>query len=106
LAERPAAAGRPRLSITAAMLTAVTGDPALPDHGTLVGLLSDPDGMYGIPADQISSVLVTGGPDQVAGHLAALAEAGADRVVVSIAAGDWHRQTELLAEAHARLPNP
>jgi hypothetical protein len=30
-------------------------------------------------------------------------EIGADRVVVSFAAGDWPRQTELLAEARALL---
>jgi alkanesulfonate monooxygenase SsuD/methylene tetrahydromethanopterin reductase-like flavin-dependent oxidoreductase (luciferase family) len=103
LAELAAADGRPALSVTVGMLTTLSGDPALPGHDALVDRLTDPDGMYGIPADQVSSVLASGSPDEIAAHMAALGEAGADRVVVSIAAGDWRRQTELLAEARTRL---
>ena len=43
----------------------------------------------------------TGGPDEVAEQLAALGTAGAQRVVISVAAGDWHRQAELVAEARS-----
>ena len=58
--------------------------------------LSDPDGVYGMPPDVIDSVLVTGGADEVGERIAGWAALGADRVVFTLAAGDWHRQAELL----------
>jgi hypothetical protein len=84
-------------------MTALPDDPALPDRDSLVRLLSDVDGVYGIPPDQIAKMLLSGGSSQVAARLAEYGDAGATRVVVSIAAGDWYRQTELLAEARALL---
>ena len=57
----------------------------------------------GIPADQVCAFLVRGGPTEIAARLAAYGDSGAERVVVTIAGGDWHRQAELLAEARARL---
>jgi alkanesulfonate monooxygenase SsuD/methylene tetrahydromethanopterin reductase-like flavin-dependent oxidoreductase (luciferase family) len=103
LSELAAARGRSTPSITVGMMTALSGDPALPAPDALLDRLTDPDGMFGMPADQVPSVLTTGGRDEVATRLAALAEAGADRVVVTIAAGGWPRQAELLAEARALL---
>lgn len=92
--------GRPTPAITTNLITAIHGDPALPDHATIVASLSDPDGMFGFPADPADAALASGGPAVIAEHLAALAAGGAQRVVVTLAAGDWFRQAELLAEAH------
>jgi alkanesulfonate monooxygenase SsuD/methylene tetrahydromethanopterin reductase-like flavin-dependent oxidoreductase (luciferase family) len=100
-----AGAGRSRApSITGSMSVAITGDPSLPDHDGLVHRLSDPDGLFGVPPEMVDDLLVTGGPAAVAGRLDALAAIGAERVVVTLAAGDWSRQVELLAEAAALRP--
>ncbi|HSD28511.1 MAG TPA: hypothetical protein VLL75_14510 [Vicinamibacteria bacterium] len=98
-----AARGRPTPSVTASMVVALTGGPALPDHDGLVRALTDPDGMFGMPADAVSGTLTLGGPAEVAARIADYGEAGAERVVVTLAAGDWMRQAELLAEAGALL---
>jgi len=100
LAER----GRPpsAATITVALVVALDGDPEVPDPDGLVRLLSDPDGVFGMPAELVADVVTTGGPAELAELLRAHAEAGADRVVVSVAAGDWHRQADLVARA-ARL---
>lgn len=103
LAELAATRGRPTPSITAGLMTALTGDPALPEHDSLMRTLTDVDGVFGIPVDVIPDMLVNGPPADVAARLAALADAGAERVVVSVAGGDWRRQTELLAQARALL---
>lgn len=92
-------AGRPAPSVTGSITIALDGDPTLPAHGEIVRRLSDPDGVYGMPPDVIDSVLVTGGADEVGERIAGWAALGADRVVFTLAAGDWHRQAELLAAA-------
>ena len=101
LAELAADLGRPVPTITGSMSVAIDGDPALPDHDGLVRKLSDPDGVYGMPADAVPDILVTGGPAAVAERITALQAIGAKRVVVTLAAGNWSRQAELLAEATA-----
>jgi alkanesulfonate monooxygenase SsuD/methylene tetrahydromethanopterin reductase-like flavin-dependent oxidoreductase (luciferase family) len=103
LAELAAARGRPTPSVTASMVAALTGDPALPDRDGLVRALTDPDGMFGMPADAVPGTLTLGGPAEVAARIAGYGDAGAERVVVTLAAGDWMRQAELLAEAGALL---
>jgi alkanesulfonate monooxygenase SsuD/methylene tetrahydromethanopterin reductase-like flavin-dependent oxidoreductase (luciferase family) len=103
LAELAAARGRPTPPVTASMVAALTGDPALPDHDGLVRALTDPDGMFGMPADAVPDTLTLGGPAKVAARIAEYGEAGAERVVVTLVAGDWMRQAELLAEAGALL---
>jgi alkanesulfonate monooxygenase SsuD/methylene tetrahydromethanopterin reductase-like flavin-dependent oxidoreductase (luciferase family) len=103
LAALAAAAGRPAPAITGSAMVAIDGDPTLPQRDALVRAISDPDGLYGIPAEAVPDMLVTGGPDAVTARLAGLAEIGAERVVVTLAAGDWFRQAELLAEAAGRL---
>jgi alkanesulfonate monooxygenase SsuD/methylene tetrahydromethanopterin reductase-like flavin-dependent oxidoreductase (luciferase family) len=97
------AAGRPAPAVTGSAMVAGDGDPALPGRDALVRAISDPDGLFGIPAEAIPDMLVTGGPETVADRLAGLAEVAAERVVVTLAAGDWFRQAELLAEATRRL---
>jgi hypothetical protein len=77
----------------------VDGDPTAPDPDALARALVDPDGLYGMPADAAADVVVTGPPAALAERFAALAAAGAHRVVVTVAGGDWFRQAELMAEA-------
>ena len=101
IADVAATDGRAMPSITAGMLTAIDGDPHIPGHDALVHRLTDPDGMYGMPEDAVSTMLVRGGPERVATRIAELGDQGADRVVVSVAAGDWYRQVELLAKARS-----
>ena len=103
LAELAAARHRPVPAITASMSVAINGDPSLPDRDGLVRRLTDPDGMFGMPADAVPDILVTGGADAVADRIRGLAAIGAERVVVTLAAGDWFRQAELLAEATERV---
>src|SRR5579862_2345696 len=99
LAELAGALGRPTPAITASVLVAIDGDPTLPDRQGLIRKLSDPHGMYGIPEDAVADILVTGGPAAVTERISALHAVGAERVVVTLAAGNWARQADLLAEA-------
>jgi alkanesulfonate monooxygenase SsuD/methylene tetrahydromethanopterin reductase-like flavin-dependent oxidoreductase (luciferase family) len=103
LAELAAAAGRPTPAIVGSAAVAIGGDPALPGRDALVRKLADPDGLYGMPAEAVPDMVVTGGPDAVAERLAGLGAIGAREVVVTLTAGDWFRQAELLAEARSRL---
>ncbi len=103
LHELAAARSRPTPTITAAVMTALSPDPGLPDDDALTRQLADADGMFGIPPEALPAMLVRGGPAALAEHLAPYAQAGARRLVVSIAGGDWFRQTELIAEARALL---
>src|SRR5262245_3478962 len=103
LAELAGTRGRPTPSVTASMVVAMTGDPALPGRDGLVRVLTDPDGIFGMPVEAVPETLTLGGPAEVAERIAAYGEAGAERVVVTLAAGDWMRQAEILAEAHARV---
>jgi alkanesulfonate monooxygenase SsuD/methylene tetrahydromethanopterin reductase-like flavin-dependent oxidoreductase (luciferase family) len=103
LAEIAADLGRPVPAITGSVSVAIDGDPALPGPEALVRRLSDPDGIYGMPASAVPDILVTGGPAAVAERIDSLGALGAERVVVTLAAGSWFRQAELLAEAAALL---
>jgi alkanesulfonate monooxygenase SsuD/methylene tetrahydromethanopterin reductase-like flavin-dependent oxidoreductase (luciferase family) len=99
LRDRAEEVGRPAPAITASMMVAIDGDPTLPGSEDLVRRLTDPDGMFGMPAAAVPDMLVTGGPPAVAERIDALTDLRIERVVVTIAAGDWFRQAELLAEA-------
>ncbi len=99
LAELAAQRGRRTPSITASIMIALEGDPSLPNKYDLRRRLTDPDGMFGIPPDLIPTMLMEARPDDLASQFAEYAAAGATRMVVTVAAGDWFRQTELLAEA-------
>ena len=44
------AAGWAAPALTANLMVAMQGDPDLPDRTAILGSLSDPDGLYGIPA--------------------------------------------------------
>ena len=95
--------GRPMPTITGNLAVALDGDPELPDRAGLMRRMTDPDGMFGMPAAAVTDALVTGSPSVVAEHLDAWQALGAERVVVTLAAGDWHRQAELLADGVAML---
>src|SRR5262245_19585326 len=103
LAALAEAAGRPAPAVAGSVTVAIEGDPALPGRDALGRKLSDTDGLYGMPAEAVPDILVTGGPAAVAERLAGLGADGAERAVVSLTAGDWFRQAELLAEAARRL---
>ena len=102
-AARLAAAGRAELPLTTNTVLALRGDPDLPDRATVIRALADPDGMFGIPAEQAENMLVYGDSAAVAGPLAAFAAEGVRRVVVTLPGGDSFRQTEPLGQAVALL---
>ena len=93
--------GRPAPAITGSVMASIAGDPTRPDRAGLARRLTDPDGVYGMPAGAIDDMVLTGGPAAVAERIAAFADLGAERVVLSLAGGDWIRQAELAAEAAA-----
>ncbi|MFI9379670.1 LLM class flavin-dependent oxidoreductase [Kutzneria sp. NPDC052558] len=93
------AQGRPRPEITTNVMVAIAGDPSLPDRATMLRTLTDPDGLFGLPAEFAENAVVAGEPAVIAEHLSRLAAGGVDRVVVSFVGGDWRRQAELLAQA-------
>lgn len=99
LGEQAAAAGRATPPATTSATVALDGDTSLPDHATIIRSLSDPEGMFAIPAEHAEESLVHGDPDFVAGHLNELAAHGVRRVVVTLVGGDWFRQADLLARA-------
>jgi alkanesulfonate monooxygenase SsuD/methylene tetrahydromethanopterin reductase-like flavin-dependent oxidoreductase (luciferase family) len=106
LAELAGQFGRPVPPMTTSLMTAIAGGPDLPGQEEMTRRLTDPDGMFGIPADQVPAVLHSGPPDQIAALLAEHFSRGAERVVISVAAGDWFRQAELAAEARNLLGQP
>lgn len=99
LAELARQAGRPVPEVTTSLMVAITGDPDLPAPSAVRRRVADPRGMFGVPDDLIDEMLVVGPPAAVAERLAAIAAAGADRIVVSVVAGDWLRQAELTRHA-------
>jgi alkanesulfonate monooxygenase SsuD/methylene tetrahydromethanopterin reductase-like flavin-dependent oxidoreductase (luciferase family) len=98
LAELAAAGGRPTPTITALVMAAIVGDPAVLDRGAVVAAVADPDGMWGFPSEAAEAMVVAGPPAAIAEHLAALGGAGVERVTVT-PVGTWSCQAELLAEA-------
>jgi alkanesulfonate monooxygenase SsuD/methylene tetrahydromethanopterin reductase-like flavin-dependent oxidoreductase (luciferase family) len=103
LAELAEARGRRPPAITTSVLIVMADDPTVPDHDGLVRMLTDPAGPFGMPAELVPQILVTGRTTEVAARLADYAAAGAERLVASFATGDWRRQADLLAEAAAQL---
>ncbi|WP_067967857.1 LLM class flavin-dependent oxidoreductase [Nocardiopsis trehalosi] len=89
---------RPVPSISVGGHAFLGGDPAAVESFTRV-LVE----VHRMPPEEAAAVPVTGGPAEVAERLAAYAEAGADSVGLALDGGDWLRDTEVLAEARARL---
>lgn len=97
LRQRAEALDRPTPSITGSITAAIDGDTALPSPDELVRRMTDPDGMFGMPAEAVPDLLVTGTGSTVAQRVDGWSALGADRVVFTLVAGDWHRQATLLA---------
>ena len=82
-AEQAARFGRPAPAITTSVMVALDGDPSVPDRDTSVQLLTDPDGMFGIPAEAAPDAFLTGVPGVLADQLSRLAEAGMAILLIS-----------------------
>lgn len=93
-----AEAGRTRPGITGSAQVALEGDPTVPDADGLTQILTDPDGLFGMPAEAVPGMVATNAAE-LDEKLTSWAEVGAERVVLTLAAGDWFRQAELIAEA-------
>jgi len=105
LEQLAATAGRPRPPVTGSVTVALDGDPELPPDDRIVELLVDPDGVYGMPAEAVPGMLVRGTGEALAERVDALARLGAERVVLTLAAGRWSRQAELAATALGLTPS-
>jgi alkanesulfonate monooxygenase SsuD/methylene tetrahydromethanopterin reductase-like flavin-dependent oxidoreductase (luciferase family) len=92
---------KPTPRLTGSIMLALPDDPALPDEAALLHRLTDVDGIFNMPPDIIPSVLLRSTPLELADLLRQYAAAGASRLVISVAAGDWRRQVELVAEARS-----
>lgn len=103
LAELAAADGRPQPTMTALVMAAITGDPTLPDRTGVVDLVTDPTKKWAFPASHSDEIVRYGEPAYLAEQFADLGESGIQRVVVSVAAGEWDRQADLLAQTQQLL---
>jgi alkanesulfonate monooxygenase SsuD/methylene tetrahydromethanopterin reductase-like flavin-dependent oxidoreductase (luciferase family) len=93
------AVARVSVPVTANLTVALRGDPSLPARDDVLRRMADPEGLYGMPRAVADEFLVYGDVDEIATRLHAYGDAGAARIVVTFAAGDWRRQAELLARA-------
>ena len=98
LRELAAAAGRSTPAITGSAMVALDGDAAVPDDDAIARILTDPDGLFGMPPEETPGMVLRT-PDVLAERLAAWAASGAERVVLTVTAGSWFRQAELIANA-------
>ncbi|MCU1393554.1 MAG: hypothetical protein JWM34_1982 [Ilumatobacteraceae bacterium] len=87
--------------IIGSVMAALDDDPAVPSGEEIVRIVSDPDGVFGMPADVVLGTVLRGGIEVLAQRIEAWAAIGASRVVISVVAGDWFRQADLVAEAAA-----
>src|SRR5205807_5373721 len=82
------AIARVSVPVTANLSVAITGEPSLPSRDDVVRRMVDPDGPYGMPRDVAERILFHGDVDDIAARLHAYGDAGADRIVVTLVAGD------------------
>jgi alkanesulfonate monooxygenase SsuD/methylene tetrahydromethanopterin reductase-like flavin-dependent oxidoreductase (luciferase family) len=102
LAELASAAGRGAPSLTGSIVVDLHDDAAR--RGEVERILTDPDGLFGMPAEAIPSILVSR-PDDLVRRVAGWADLGAQRVVLTIPGADWRDQADraaavLLGGAH------
>ena len=95
--ETAAEQGRPAPKLTASISIGLGGLPASVVDAQVRGLMQ-----YGMPEEAARNALAVGSPAQAAERRAALAEAGAHRIIGLPFGGDPLRQIELLGET-ARL---
>ncbi|MFB4312769.1 LLM class flavin-dependent oxidoreductase [Actinomadura sp. 21ATH] len=98
LAALAAEYGRPAPRLTVSVSVGLGDVPAERIDAQVRGLTE-----YGMTADEARAALVTGTPERAAERFAALAEAGAHRVIAMPFPGDHLRQIELVGEAAALL---
>lgn len=99
IAELAEERGRPTPALVASAMAVIDGDPTVPGPDELVARVSDVDGLFGIPAEAVGEMVVTGPPEVIAERIADLGAIGAETVTFTLAAGDWFRQADLLREA-------
>lgn len=92
-----AAAGRRRPAIVGSAMVALADDPAVPGPDGLADVLTDPDGLFGMPPEVVPGV-VARDVHELVETLETWRDVGAERVVLTVAAGDWFRQAALVAE--------
>lgn len=97
------ASGPPVPAVTANAVLTLAGDDTVPVPAEIARTLADPDGMFGFPAEAAADAARITDTDAAGAYLDRLRQAGAERAVVTFAAGDWYRQAGLLAQA-AGLP--
>jgi alkanesulfonate monooxygenase SsuD/methylene tetrahydromethanopterin reductase-like flavin-dependent oxidoreductase (luciferase family) len=99
------AGSRVSVPMSANLTVALAGDETVPSRNDVLQRMTDPAGLFGIPLEIAEQLLAYGDIDDIAEQLHAYGDAGAARVVVTFAAGDWNTQAELLAHA-AGQTNP
>ena len=92
--------GRPVPTVCVGVAAALGRDAGIPTRAEIGAPIGR---AYGIAPEVAVQLPVTGTPAEAAMRLARYAEAGATDVVAGIAAGDWRRQCDLLAETRALL---
>ena len=95
------AAGRATPAITGSAMVALDGDPTVPGDDAIARILADPDGLFGMPPEAVPGMVLRT-PEALAERLAMWSALGAERVVLTIAAGQWLRQADLIAGATGR----
>jgi alkanesulfonate monooxygenase SsuD/methylene tetrahydromethanopterin reductase-like flavin-dependent oxidoreductase (luciferase family) len=89
-------AGKPRPAVTGSVMVALDGDATVPDNAAIARILTDPDGLFGMPPEAVPGMLLRNA-GELGERLAMWSELGAERVVLTVGAGDWFRQAELVA---------
>lgn len=102
LTELAVARNRPTPALTGFVTASIAGDPTTPDRRAAVETVADPAGMWGFPYEVADAMMTAGSPAEIAAELAALHDAGVERVTVNLV-GNWFRQIELLTEAARML---
>ena len=92
------AAGRATPAITGSAMVALDGDPTVPGDDAIARILTDPDGLFGMPPEAVPGMVLRT-PEALVERLAMWSALGAERVVLTIAAGQWLRQADLIAGA-------
>ncbi len=92
-------AGRAVPTVTGSIAVALDGDPAFPPVTRSSDSSRIPTACSACLPRRSRRSSSPGDADAVVERVAGWAALGADRVVFTLAAGDWHRQAELLADA-------
>jgi alkanesulfonate monooxygenase SsuD/methylene tetrahydromethanopterin reductase-like flavin-dependent oxidoreductase (luciferase family) len=75
-------AGKPRPAVTGSVMVALEGDATVPDNAAIARILTDPDGLFGMPPEAVPGMLLRNA-GELGERLAMWSELGAERVVRS-----------------------